>query len=243
MKRASNSDTHVCTRGTHMCSPGTQTRAMKARMCVHVGHTYAYHWNTSMYPGTPRVRLKHTCVYTRNTHMRTRELNINPHPKRAHTCTSKTIMRFLEHILHMCVPRVHMCVFTCAHACLARVHICVFTCTHMCVSIGHVCVAQVKTCWVSDEHCCVCVPGAHICVFTCAQMCTHMCVHVTCTHMCVCVFQLDTCLRSRTTRGCYPVRTLVCAPGAHLCECSRVHICVFHVRTCVFQMNTCLCSR
>ena len=35
MKRVSNSDTHVRTRGKHMCSPGTQTREIKAHMCVH----------------------------------------------------------------------------------------------------------------------------------------------------------------------------------------------------------------
>ena len=68
MKRGSNSGTPVCTRGTHVCSPGTQTRAIKAYMCVHVGHTHVYHWNTNMCPGTPRVRLKHTCVHTWNTH-------------------------------------------------------------------------------------------------------------------------------------------------------------------------------
>ena len=72
----------------------------------------------------------------------------------------------------------------------------------------------------------------------------------TCTRMCsrvhTCVFQLDTCLRSRRTHGCHRMSTLVCVPGAHLCECSHVHMCVFkcapmcvpRVRTCVFHLDT-----
>ena len=47
-KRGSNSGTPVCTRGTHVCSPGTQTRAIKAYMCVHVGHTHMYTTGTQI---------------------------------------------------------------------------------------------------------------------------------------------------------------------------------------------------
>ena len=131
-------------------------------------------------------------------------------------------------------------------------HVCVFTCAHMCVLIRHVYVFRVNTCLFSDEHSCVCVPRVHVCA-----------------HVCVCVFQFNTCLRSRRTRGCYRMSAMVCVcvcsgctfmlvfTCAHMCvhvhtyvssTCTHMcvllgHVFVFQVDRCVFHANTLLCAR
>ena len=66
MKRVSNSDTHVCSRGNHMFSPGTQSRAIKAHVCTR--ETLEHKYVSSI---TACAIKAHVCVHVEHTYAHT----------------------------------------------------------------------------------------------------------------------------------------------------------------------------
>ena len=146
----------------------------------------------------------------------------------------------------------HVPLCTCVCVC-SRLRVWVSHVNNMCVHVcAHVCSYQTRvanTCFFSDEHSRVCSGCiyVYVCVHVCATVCK--CVFHVWTHVCsrvrTCVFQLDPCLHSRRTHGCYRMSALVCVRvhiyvSVHVCAhvCSRVHLCVPHVRACVFHLDT-----
>ena len=155
----SNSDTHVCTRGTHIrirlkqytftCGTRINVLSWKTNMCflesthtcANVERTYVFTYDTLMRSrGThmcvhlehneTRVQFRHTCVYTWNTH----------------TYTTETVYIHLRHT-HKCVEleNKHVLLGKHTHTCANVERTYVFTYdtlmrsrgTHMCVHLEH----------------------------------------------------------------------------------------------------------
>ena len=139
----SNSDTHVCTRGTHIrirlkqytftCGTRINVLSWKTNMCflesthtcANVERTYVFTYDTLMRSrGThmcvhlehneTRVQFRHTCVYTWNTHAFT--WNTKTRNSSTHVCTRGT---------HICIPLEHKHVSTWNTACAIKAHMCV----------------------------------------------------------------------------------------------------------------------